>query len=167
MESSFEREPFDIKISPLYEVYLRLGAQSPLELSRNYTKLEQPLFIDGRWDYDDNAQEHNKIKVALESIGTAGLSDEEIEWRNEILWFWYHHAISVACRKGDKEKQRQFSTKALEYQSNNPNILTRTMYLLVHDKIDEAQIWVDAHASDADHETAEELLKHYKETGTL
>jgi len=95
--------------SPLNEAYKILGVETPFELSRAYTKQEQVLFKNHTWDYEDATQMQNVIRAILESVKEESLSEEEKEWRNEILWFWYHHAISVAGWKKDKEKQKFFS----------------------------------------------------------
>jgi len=158
---------FETLNSPLRAAYEILGANTPFELSRAYVKAEQVLFKDRSWDYDDVNQVQNIIRGILESVDEANLLEEEIEWRNEILWFWYHHAVSIAGWKKDKEKQRNFSEKALQYQGDNPNMLTRIMYLLVHDRIAEAEAWMISKAGDADQETALEMLKNYKQLGML
>jgi hypothetical protein len=68
----------------------------------------------------------------------------------------------------DKEKMREFSTKALGYQGDDhPNILTRTMYLLAHDRIEEAEAWVESKNGDADEESAQEMIDNYKKIGWL
>ncbi len=160
-------ESFDTERSVMREVYVLLGASTPLELSRRYTEEEQVLFKNKEWDYDNPEQIQNKVKSILESVDESGLTEEEKEWRCEILWFWYHHAISVALWKDDTEKAKAFSVKASEYQGDNPNILTRTMYLLLHGKVDEAEEWLKQHESDSDYETGMEILKNYKNLGGL
>jgi hypothetical protein len=164
---SENKESFDIEKSPMREAYLMLDATTPFELSRNYVKYEQVLFKSGKWDYDNPEQTQNKIKQILESVDASNLTEEEVEWRNEILWFWYHHAISVAHNNKDKEKMKFFSTKALEYQDDNPahNPLTRTMYLLSHDKIKEAEDWLDSKKGHPDEEYGREIIDYYKKNG--
>lgn len=166
-----EQEPkipdvFDIEKSPIKEVYILLDAKCPKDLHDKYVKVEQILFKSHEWDYDNAHQIQNKVKNILESLGEEGLTEDEKEWRDEILWFWYHHAISCSDWKRDKEKMKEYSAKALEYQ-DNPNILTRTMYLLSHDKIDLAQDWVKSQDGDLDVGTAEEMINNYKTLGWL
>jgi hypothetical protein len=166
MEQSLEnQEIFGVEKSPMREAYHLLGAKTPLELSQLYTAQDQLLFIPKTWDYDNPDQIPNQIKNILESVDENELTEDEKEWRNEILWFWYHHAVSCANWKQDKDKMKEFSAKALEYQDNNPNILTRTMFLLAHDKIEEAEEWVNSKEGDLDHENAIEMIKQYKEHG--
>lgn len=162
-----ESEPrqFDKEKSPMREAYDLLGATTPLELSNLYSKKENPSFISHEWDYDNPDQIQNKVKNILENVNESELTEDEREWREEILWFWYHHAISCANWKKDKEKMKEFSQKALEYQGNNPNILTRTMFLLAHDQIEEAEEWVQSKEGDEDHGTALEFIENYKEFG--
>jgi hypothetical protein len=160
------QESFDIQKSPMRDAYLMLGATTPLELSQAYTKLENPIFISRVWDYDDPDQPQNKIKEMLEVVDEGGLTEDEKEWRKEILWFWYHHAISVAGWKRDKEKMKVFSEKAMEYEDPS-NMLTRTMYLLAHDRIEEAEEWADSKAGDVDEDTAREMIENYKKIGWL
>ena len=163
MES--EPQQFDIENSPMREAYGLLGATTPLELSNLYSKQENPSFISQEWDYDNPDQIQNKVKCILENVDESELTEDEREWREEILWFWYHHAISCANWKKDKEKMKEFSQKALEYQGNNPNILTRTMFLLAHDNIEEAEEWVQSKEGDDDHKTALEFIENYKKFG--
>lgn len=164
---NLKEEKFDIETSALKEAYILLNAQTPLELSRNYTAQEQIHFKDHTWDYENTEQIHNIIKNIIESVDENSLHEDEKEWRNEILWFWYHHAISVAGWKRDTQKQKEFSEMALRFQGNNPNILTKTMYLLVHGNLDEAEEWVTSKKGDDDYETATEMLSNYKVYGTL
>jgi hypothetical protein len=162
-----ESEPrqFNIEKSPMKEAYEMLGATTPIELMNLYSKGENPSFISKEWDYDNPDQFQNKIKNILESVDEAELTEDEKESRDEILWFWYHHAISCADWKRDKEKMKEYSAKALEYQGNNPNILTKTMFLLAHDKIEDAEEWAESKEGDADYETALLLIENYKEHG--
>jgi hypothetical protein len=65
-----------------------------------------------------------------------------------------------------------FSEKAMEFEDDS-NILTRTMYLLVHDKVEEAEEWVNNPSVDpsiditGDIETCQEMIENYKKTGWL
>jgi hypothetical protein len=163
-QNTGNQEIFDVEKSPMREAYHLLGATTPLELSQLYTKQDQLLFIPKTWDYNNPDQIQNKIKTILENMDETGLTEDEKEWRNEILWFWYHHAISCANWKQEKEKMKEFSAKALQYQ-DNPNILTRTMFLLAHDRMDEAEEWVQSKEGDDDHENAVTMINEYKEHG--
>jgi len=160
MES--QPQQFNIENSPMREVYELLEASTPLELSQKYTKAEQPLFISQEWDYENPEQIQNKVKGILESTDPSILTEEEQDWRQEILWFWYHHAISCAIWKKDKEKAREYSNKALELQDkNHPNKITKILNLLVNDKVDEAEEFVKT--VETDREEAQGLIDDYKE----
>jgi len=56
---------------------------------------------------------------------------------------------------------------ALRFQGDNPNILTKTMYLLLHNQVGDAEKWVASNEGDTDHETAAEMLSNYKTFGSL
>lgn len=145
-----------------------LDAKTPLELYKKYCIEDQKLFTaqPPLWDYDDPDQVPNKVRAMLEVAGTERLTEDEVEWRNQIIWFWYHHAISVAGWKRDKDKQRYFSEKAMEYEDPS-NMLTRTMFYLVHDRVEDAEEWVRSKEGDADFDTAQEMLENYKSFGEL
>jgi hypothetical protein len=92
------------------------------------------------------------------------LTEEEKDWRQEILWFWYHHAISCAIWKKDKAKAIEYSEKALSLQDeNHPNKITKVLNLLVNDKIVAAEEFVKT--IDAEKDSAEGLVEDYKREG--
>ena len=72
------------------------------------------------------------MKDILESLDPVGLTTDEKEWRQEILWYWYHHAISCAIAGyQDKAAAQMYAAKALEFQSEgHPNQITRLLYSL-------------------------------------
>lgn len=161
-----ENQPqqFNIEASPIREVYELLGAKTPfdLELSNKYSDAEQVLFKSQEWDYDNPNQIQNKAKVILESVDPEALIEDEKDCRQEILWFWYHHAISCAIWKRDRAKAIEYSDKALELQGeNHPNKITRVLNLLVNDKVDEAEEFVKT--VETDKEKADGLIQDYKE----
>ncbi len=155
---------FNPETSPLREAYSLLGATTPLELSQKYTEAENPSFIDKTWDYNDPEQIQNKVKNILENTDESRLTEEEIEWREEILWFWYHHAMSCANWKQDAEKRKEFADMAMKYEKPY-NILTRLMYFLAHGKVKEAEEWIESKSGDADQETGTEFIESYKKNG--
>jgi len=158
-----ENQPqqFNIENSPMKEAYQLLDAPTPLELSQKYTKAEQELFKSHEWDYENPEQIQNKVKDILEAVDLSILTEEEQDWRQEILWFWYHHAISCAIWKKDREKAIEYSDKALEIQGeNHPNKITKVLSLLVNDKVEEAEEFVKT--TETNRETAEELIEDYK-----
>lgn len=169
--------------SRLQEAYDLLGAHTPLELEHLYDEADQSLMKSGEWDYDNPELVTNKIKDILEQIDPSLLTEKEAEWRQEILWFWYHHAISCAIwEKNDREAAKLYAEKALEVKPvDAKNQITQLLYFLVHDKVKEAEEWIenipdrfrkfsDKEPSEENPElenpeknTGEELLAEYKE----
>lgn len=157
-------EKLAIENSPLREAYRLLNARTPLELSNLYTAEDQKLMALHEWDYKNPELVVNKIKEILEATDANNLSPDEQDWRREILWFWYHHAISCAIwRYKDKNTAQSYTTMALKYQSeNHPNKITKLFDFLVNDKLGEAEHWAGAIEEDPEKTTAAELLDEYK-----
>ncbi len=132
---------FDVNRSPMKSAYLLLGAHFPAQLYRLYSAEDQKLMKARAWDYKNPELLVNKIKEIVEPCDPSTLTPREKVWRQELLWFWYHHAISSALWKHkDRERAQLFSAKALEYKSgDNPNAFTKLLELLAHDEIDEAR----------------------------
>lgn len=131
--------------SALQEAYELVGAHTPLELDHLYIQEDQRLRKSGEWDYDNSELLTNKVKDILERVDSSQLTEEEAEWRQDILWFWYHHAISCAVwKKNDKEAAKFYAEKALEIKPvDERNQITQLLHFLVHDKMQEAQEWVE------------------------
>lgn len=167
MDKFLEQEKldsFDFEKSPAKEAYLLLNAHTPLELSNLYTVEDQKLMSSPySWDYNNAALIINKVKDILESLDREKLEGEEKEWIQEILWFWYHHAISCAMsRYNDKEKARFYAKKALGLQSeNHPNKITKLLDLLLNDKLDEAGEWAKTIIEEPEKSTALELIEDW------
>ncbi len=147
-------------IQKAYEI---VGATNPAELSRLYTAEDQRLMKSSEWDYENPDLLTNKIKDILEPLDPRNLNDFENDIRGEILWFWYHHAISSAIwRQKDKEKAKEFAKKALEFQSeDHPNKITNLLYLLVHDQLAKAKDWAGAITKEPEKTTSNELIEEY------
>ncbi len=162
-----QKESFDFEKSPVREAYVLLGAKTPLELSNLYTDEDQKLMKFHEWDYNNPDLTINKIKEILENVNLETLSQEERKWAQEIIWFWYHHAISCAIwRYKDRQKAKEYSEKALSYQTkDHPNKITRLLNFLSEDKFYEAEVWTDQIEDEVEKTTALELLKEYKEGG--
>jgi len=158
------KEGFDIEKSPLKEAYLLLDAKSPVRLSNLYSEEDQKLMVTQAWDYDNPELVTNKIKEILESVDVSKLSEEEKEWRNEILWFWYHHAISCAIwRYKDQRAAQEYSARALEFQSaGHPNQITKLFYFLTRDQLSEAEAWAQEIHEEPEKSTAADILDWYK-----
>lgn len=167
-------ESFDWGKSPIAEAYRLLDATDPQDLHEKYVALEQIAFKSPDrmvlWDYDNPDLVQNKVKEILENADTSSMDEYELERRKRILWFWYHHAISAASWHQDKEKMKFFSEKAMEYEDES-NILTRTMFFLLNDRIQDAEDWVNNPSVDSDIdisgdiETCKEMIENYKKTG--
>lgn len=162
MEQPSTPEQFNFENSPAREAYILLGATNPLELSNKYSEADQVLFKSGEWDYDNPDLITNKVKTILDSVDVADLTEDEKDWRQEIIWFWYHHAISCALSKHkDKESAKRFAKLALENQpENHPNQITKLLELLVNDKIEEAEEFAKTIGDEKD--TADDLIAWYK-----
>jgi predicted Zn-dependent protease len=166
-EYNFENRIEQDKPSSLARVYEMLHATTPLEMSNNYTEEDQKLLKSGAWDYDNSELITNKVKVLLEQLDDTDLTEDERFWKNETLWFWYHHAISCAVwSKQDKEAAQQYSKKALELQpDDHPNKITRLLSYLVCDQLSEAEEWAEKIKEEPEKSTAASLLSEYKERG--
>jgi hypothetical protein len=153
--------------SGLARVYELLQATTPLEMSNNYLEEDQKLMKSGAWDYDNSELITNKVKVILEQINDADLTEDEQVWKKEVLWFWYHHAISCAIwSKQDKEAAQQYSKKALELQPDgHPNKITKLLSYLAYDQLAEAEEWAEKIKEEPEKSTAATLLSEYKEHG--
>lgn len=159
---------FDKETSPMRAAYVLLGARTPLGLSNLYSEIDQELMVSREWDYANDQLVTNQIKKILESVDPETLTEDEKEWRQEIVWFWYHHAISCAVwRYNDREAAQEYAQKALEIQpADHPNQITRLLFYLVHDMVLEAEAYVAALPDNHDEkETAVSLLEDYKVTG--
>lgn len=164
MEKKAAPEAFDPMKSPLKEAYELLNAKTPLELNGRYAEEDQKLFP-ALWDYENPGLITNKIKDIAESVDPNKLTEEEREWRQEILWFWYHHAISCALwRHKDKKTAETYAAKALSLQSeDHPNQITRLLYFLTRDELRDAEDWA-ARIEDTDEkETALAVIDEYKQ----
>jgi hypothetical protein len=155
-----------IESSPMKEAYILLRANSPQELSSRFTEEDQKLMTTSSWDYNNPELVINKVKTILDNISTENLSEKEVEWRNEILWFWNHHAISCAIGKyQDIEKAKYFAIEALEHQSHtedHPNEITKLFDLLLNDKLDEAKVFSRQIKSSVEKDTAQFLIQSYQ-----
>ena len=107
---------------------------------------------------------HNKIKSIIEQVGLDILASDEKDWAQEILWFWYHHAVSSAIwGHNDKAAAQKFSAQALAYQpEGHPNQITKLLYLLAYDHVDEAKAWALTISDDAEKATAQLLIAKYE-----
>jgi len=117
-----------------------------------------------KWDYKNKDLVINKVKNILEGADVEKLSDQKKEWRNAIIWFWYHHAVSCAIvRYHDKEQAQQYSSQALSFQrTNHLNRITTLLDLLVNDKLEEAERFSYTIPDEVEQDTAKSLIEEYK-----
>ena len=154
------------KESNLQQVYDILRASTPLEMSQLYTKEDQKLMKAKKWDYDNPSLVVNIVKNLLEKIDPTTLTKDEAKWRQEVLWFWYHHAISCAISKNDKMAAQRYADKAVVLQkSNHPNKITLLLYNLVHDELEHAELHARTITKEPEKSTARDILVMYKEKG--
>lgn len=157
----------DLTHNPLKEAYSLLQASSPSELARKFIEEDQRLLQTQTWDYRNPEIVLNKVKELVESAIDDGFATEDKDNDDElktILWFWYHHAIGYAIWKyKDREKALEFSAKALKYQtSDNPNQITRLLYLLIRDEQEAAAAWLESIVNEPDRTASLGILKEYR-----
>ena len=147
----------------LEDVYALVGVQDIKALNNAYVREDQRLFKSGEWDYDNPELLTNRIKKALEEVDPRPLPLYERSWRREILWFWYHHAISCAIwRYKDREMAKVYAAEAIVCQGrNHPNQITRLLFLLVNDRVEEARAWAAQIGDSVEQKTADELFLDY------
>lgn len=150
----------------LAEAYVLLQASSPSELARKFIKEDQRLLEAQAWDYKSSELVLNKVKEIVESAITNGFTTGTKEGDDDlrtILWFWYHHAIGYAIwGYKDKMEALEFSSKALKYQtSDNPNKITRLLYLLVRDEEKDAAAWLETIVNEPDKTASLGIMKEY------
>ena len=161
--------------SPIKDVYVLLqidnetDKSNPMYLSEKYSEEDQKLMKSESWDYNNSNLIINKVKSILEKVNVESLSEQEKEWHNEIFWFWYHHAISCAIgRYKDIEKAKYYAAEAMNYQSKSegghPNQITKLLYLLVNDKLEEAEQFdkIAKYGDEDEKQSGKELIENYK-----
>ena len=154
--------------SSLQDAYELLGVDNAFDLHRRYCEEDQKLMKSNQWDYDNQELVINKLKNVLEQVDVSKLSEEELEWHQEILWFWYHHAVSCAIwKKQDKMASQEYAAKALEHQlisqpdPEKRNQITTLLSLLVNDKYEEAKQWAAQISIDYEKETAKDIIEEW------
>lgn len=150
---------------PLKEAYALLQASSPSDLARKFIEEDQRLLKAQQWDYTNRELVLNKVKEIVERRVEGGLvtDDKDMIELRDILWFWYHHATGLAIwGQKNKTEALEFSDKALKYQtSDNPNQITRLLYLLVRDKKTEATVWLDTLSNESERTVSLGIMKEY------
>ena len=149
----------------LDEVSRLLGVTGDmLKLSQAYSVEDQKLMHSRKWDDTNPDLITNKVKGILESVDPMDLTDDDCMWRSEILWFWYHHAISCALwKKRDKRLAQSYAQRALELQPpDNPNSITKLLCFLLNDQLEEAKAWMKKGTIEAERDTARYLIQRYE-----
>ena len=152
----------------LQRAYMLLNASTSAELATKFIQEDQRLLKNGEWDYQNKELILNQVKEIVEDLFKTGFTtgstfdDDDLR---DALWFWYHHATGQAIwNNKDRVKARQFSAKALEYQiSENPNQITRLLYLLVRDELAEAESWLETITNEPDKSVSRGIMKEYSE----
>lgn len=152
--------------SSLKKAYMLLGASSPTELTRKFIEEDQRLLKEQSWDYKNSELVLNKVKEIVESAIDNGFATDNAEDEDDlktILWFWYHHATGYAIwGYKDRAEALEFSAKALKYQtSDNPNKITRLLYLLVRNKDTEATTWLENIVDESEKTASLGIMKEY------
>ncbi len=157
--------PFDRNKSSLRLVYEKFSCKDPGELRDLYQEEDQRLMYKAAWDHRNDELLTNQIKDAIEKAGGRNIGDaKEQRWISNILWLWYHHAISSALwRYGDKEEAQKFSAEALSVQpSDHPNKITRLLYYLTRDDLEKAEEWAETITTEPEKTTAHYDLDLYR-----
>ena len=146
------------------EAFTLLGVHTFLELSRAYSHEDQKLMKSREWNAYNPTLTTNRVKAILEQIDPSELNESDRMWRDEILWFWYHHAVS--CERNRVQAQT-YATKALELQGDDhPNRITRLLWFLTYDKVDEAKQWLveaPAEADEVEDQTGLDTIREYEQ----
>ncbi|MHB0865322.1 MAG: hypothetical protein ACYC1Y_00215 [Minisyncoccota bacterium] len=150
----------------LKEAYALLRASSPGELARKFIEEDQRLLKEQSWDYKNSELVLNKVKEIVESAIDNGFTTGNKEGDDDlraILWFWYHHAIGYAIwGYKDRAEALEFSAKALKYQtSDNPNQITRLLYLLIRNEDTEANAWLETIVDESEKTASLGIMKEY------
>ena len=126
-----------------------------------------------KWDPKNPALITNQVKVILEQIDPNDFNEDDRSWYFEVLWFWYHHAVSCTSWITEQPLAQAYATKALALQEKcqpegfgQPNRITRLLWLLVHDKVDEAKKWITDKPPGADeieHQSGLYLIQDYEQ----
>jgi len=149
-------------------VYDLLGVPQgeALRASRAYSAFDQAAIKKGVWDYDDPNFICRQVVELIEGTPLDELTEEEQEWFQEIAWFWHHHAISWMIWHDQKERAREEAALALSLQdADHPNRITRLLYLLVQDRLEEAKDHVSYGPSgwdEVERDTGKWLLEEYR-----
>ncbi len=166
-EDSLEdnRTDFDPKDNTMSPLYGALGVSTPQELDALFTKLDQTEMKAGDYNYENEESLLNKIKKHLEGVDVETLTEEEVKWRNEMLWLWNHHATSMALfGHRDHEAAQEFVDKSLSHMpDDHPNKITRLLYFLSRGDVESAELWARNEVGENEQAAAQDAIQNYKE----
>ena len=122
------------------QAYRLFGVSDPLGFQRAYTSHDQTLMKSRQWSAYNPELIINRAKVILEQMDFDTLGEQEKLWFTEVLWFWYHHAISSEVLRS---RAREYADKALSLMDDeHPNRITRLLWYLTRDDVDGAKAWL-------------------------
>ena len=148
----------------LDDILRRFKVRDMFALHCLYVKKDQYVFKSGRWNYRDHRLVVNKIKSALERLPDERLGKHDRVWKIETLWFWHHHAISIAINRGDIKLARIYSDEALRLQGrDHPNKITRLLWYLLHGRVRQAKRWIRDGVKRPEIGTAKAVLGWYED----
>ncbi len=95
------------------------------------------------------------------------MGDDDRVWLNEIIWFWYHHAISYAIRINNRVLAQAYAEKALLFQDYHQptNRITKLLWFLTRDRVGDAAEWIEIDPEHSDYQTGIDLLDEYRSRG--
>ncbi|MBP6868844.1 MAG: hypothetical protein KBC16_01915 [Candidatus Pacebacteria bacterium] len=153
-------------INTIADLYAHFSVKNDEELEKMYMELDQRLMMSGSWDYKNESFLTNQIAKAIEKVGLENTTNvEERYWLQQMVWLWYHHAITCAIEKyGDAQQALEFSEKALQWQpKNHPNKITRLLYLLLKNEVAQAKEWTATITTEPERTTSLAILTSYEE----
>ncbi len=122
------------------QAYGLFGVSGPFDFQRAYTLHDQALMKSRQWSAYNPELIINRAKVILEQMDFDVLGEEEKLWFTEVLWFWYHHAISNEVLRS---RARKYADKALSLMDDgHSNRITRLLWYLTRDDVGGAKDWL-------------------------
>ena len=109
-------EPLETRPKTLGDICAEHGVETARQLDQFVTEMDQELMKKQAWDYANPGFPNNVIVANLERVDQRHFSPIAKFWVNQIIWFWYHHAISCA-----REMYRS-PTRALAFAAVHPLI---------------------------------------------
>ena len=147
----------------IQQAYELFGVSNVFELQKAYTLHDQALMKSNQWNAYNTELIINRAKIILEQIDLQKLTDDERFWFTELLWFWYHHAISCETLRTNAQK---YAEKALSLMSDDhPNRITRLLWYLTKDDVIGAKAWLNTKKElwdEVEFQTGKSLVEEYQ-----